>query len=443
MNNLLISSAKQEIDHFLNERYHPAPLTPPPMRKFLFSKAKPIFPKVPYEDYSYEQSLQKFRSYIKTHGAKEEGVRHIGFKLMTQPLLKSGTAVMERHLPTLPRIPFSQQILEDQKSIFYSSRFGDFEGRLHRNIKKFSAILNVFDPHLSGNMPFLVGHRFINGKPVSVLRHAVPTVEKGFHNIEIAGEYQAFLENCKANQQKVLYCALLSPQKIDEHFRLTKLGDLAHKYPETFHFIRIPLDGPLHDIDQFLTLEDYILAIQKDLEVSLFNPYPAKNSFFFSSDVRKVVSESYKDILRFAKYWSKKISLDDPNDQKRAFMMFFSVLLKSQIISKLSIAYYNNSCKDAIDRGAVHLGSDLLWDDFLTGHDLQKTQSFLLRSAVAWPAFMAKTKSVLKKRLVWLYSFARFLEKAVPYHKQMVSLQNQMLHLRVEQGPKLDTRNWI
>lgn len=442
MKNLAISPATQEISQFLNERYHPGPLTPPPMRKFLFSKAKPIFPKVHYDNFSYGQSLQKFREYIKINGAKEEGVRQIGFHLMTQPLLNSGAVVMGRHISPASNPSFSQQISQDQKAISRSLRFGDFEGRLHRNLKKFSAILNVFDPHLSGNMPFLIGNRFINGKTVSVLRHAVPTVEKGFHNIEIAGEYQAFLENCKANDQKVLYCALLSPQKIDEHFRLAKLGELVQKYPKTFHFIRIPLDGPLHDIDKFRTLDDYSIAIQKDLENSLFNPYPTKSSFFFSSDVKKTVSEGYIDILRFTKYWSKKISLDNPKDQKRAFMMLFSVLLKSHILSNLSINYYNNTCKDSIDRGAVHVGSDLLWDDFLTGKALQKENPFLLRSTIAWPAFLAKTKPVLAKRLIWLQSFASFLEKAEPYQKQMISLQKKMLHLHMEHSPQLDTRNW-
>jgi hypothetical protein len=443
MKNLATSPAAQEISHFLNERYHPGPLTPPPMRKFLFSKAKPIFPKVLYDDCSYEESLKKFREYIKIHGAKEEGVHQIGFHLMTQPLLNSGAAVMARHLSNTSDSSFAKQILDDQKAISRSLRFGDFEGRLHRNLKKLSAILNVFDPHLNGNMPFLIGDRFINGKTVSVLRHAVPTVEKGFHNIEIAGEYQAFLENCKANNQKVLYCALLSPQKIDEHFRLTKLGDLVQKYPNTFHFIRIPLDGPLHDINQFRTIDDYSLAIQNDLEASLYHPYPAQNSFFFSPAVRKVVSEGYVDILRYAKYWSKKIALENPKDQKRAFMMLFSVLLKSHIISNLSIDYYNNTCKDSIDRGAVHVGSDLLWDDFLTGKELQKEQPFLFRSVIAWPAFLAKTKPVLAKRLVWLQSFARFLEKAAPYQKQMASLQKEMLHLHMEHSPKLDARNWV
>ncbi len=440
MENAVTSPAIQEVNRFLNGRSSPGLFSPPPMRQFLFDKAKPVFPSSNYEKLSYQESLQKFRKHIKLHGAKEEEVRTIGFRLMTQPLLNFGSAAMARHLSNTSQSSFSKVIFEDQKAVASSPCLGDFEGILHRNLKKFSAILNVFDPHLSGNMPFLLGNRFLNGKKVSILRHAVPTVEQGFHNMEIAGEYQAFLENCKATKEKVLYCALLSPQKIDEHLRLLKLGELAQKYPDSFHFIRIPLDGPLHDIDQFPTLEDYSLAVQKDLEESLFNPYPANSSFFFSSEVRKVVSEKYVEVLRFARHWSKKVSLENPKDQKRAFLMFVSVLLKSHILVKLSIDYYNNTCKDSIDRGAVHVGSDLLWDDFLTGQNLQKSQPFHFRSAIAWPAFLAKTKPVLAKRLVWLQSFARFLEKAAPYRNQMDALQKSMLHLQIDQSPKLDTR---
>jgi hypothetical protein len=76
----------------------------------------------------------------------------------------------------------------------------------------------------------------------------------------------------------------------------------------------------------------------------------------------------------------------------------------------MDINYYNNSCKDAIDRGAAHLITDLVWNSFL--HGTLEQDSLSIRLSAAWPAYMAKTQPIMEERAEWIDAFASFIEKA-------------------------------
>ncbi|MBM3208298.1 MAG: hypothetical protein FJZ57_06830 [Chlamydiae bacterium] len=418
--------------------------------------ASSVFSNTIYDQLEFNEALDKFRSDViserctSTIPADQQKIAH---DFMTQPglpqahfillpLLRGNETIQEKHASL-------QSLLENDRHTIMKIAHTSEQGMLHKNAGKFSGEFGLwFDSVKNGNLPFLLG---TVGR-TCILRHPVPTTEVPSakeNQILISEEYRAFLTYCKENNESVLYTCLLNPKNAVDKKRIQSLLALTAEYKGTFHVMRMPMDGRLSKVHNFESLVLYKHAIQNDIENSIEFPLLDSNEFLFGSrKLSQEVSEKYQEILNLAydmvhiiydplisqatkpadseeipsnsfftttinSLSPKKKSLSEAeilsNESKKALMMLFCTMLRSQLISNLSIDYYNNSCKDAIDRGAAHLVSDLIWNSFL--HQTLEENCLDIRLSAAWPAYMAKTQAIIEERAEWIDSFASFIHK--------------------------------
>lgn len=381
----------------------------------LFERSKSLF--FPNTNLDFKESLAAFR-YRYQFNTKENDTL-LGYGIMTKlPMLMMAEALMSSKL-SKEKNPFLSKTLEnDIMAIHKKTDSRELEGSVARGVNKFLACVNLFDPHLNGNLPFHVGSLTIKGQKTEILRHAVPTNEA--FAVTITEEYMAFLEQCKKNEEQVLYCCLLNPDKSDEKPRieiLTSLQSTSSPYKNTFHFAKFPLDGDLEEIalkgpeeEHFTTLIDYKKNIQAEIikATSIAIELDRTGQFIFSNGIKKTVRENYAKALD----WSfEQVALSnnlDDIEKKQVMMMLFCTTLKHTIFAENKINYYNNTCKDAIDRGAAHLISDLIVNGVLT--DSLEANKHTIRVLASAPAFIAKTQAVLKDRASWYIAVAKWAE---------------------------------
>ncbi len=408
-----------------------------------------VFKDTKYSELKFDEALTSYRNDVEENlkqGPLKEEYKKIARKIMEQSMLPQAAKIMTRYLPTNHfNDSLSNQLQLDRIAIEKNAHKAE-QGILNKQGLKLCGELGVFfDPHMNGNLPFLIGTRDINGSKVKVLRHAVPTIETV--RVKVSEEYKAFLEDCKSRKSKILYCCLLNPNKIREMKLIRILHDIGSKYKDVFSFIRIPLDGILSKVDNDESLDIYRKKIELDIFNEINSPFTLKNEFIFGSkEIVEIVRENYKNISVFSyncivDVYRKKEDLLKNNpkelkfllkEKKQAFMMLFSSVLRSVLIEKLKINYYGNVCKDAIDRASAHLTSDLIWDQFLTG-DL-KTESFKGRISASWPAFMAKTQPVIKSRADWGVSFVKWAESALTlgFRPRILKDYDKLLNIHVD-----------
>lgn len=391
----------QDLDR-LQRRRTPSPLFPNfPALSFVTSSAISLVQLATdsAKEAPFTQLLRNLsQSYLQRQG---NGAR----ALFTQPMLTVAAALLSRQLPMdNGTLSFGKLIQEDRKAIEHRKLTPeDYEGDSLRASRKAKAKMNFFKP-FEYNLPFSVGRRTINGASIETLRHAVPTKEEG--SVSILNSYRSFLQSCREAGESVLYNSLLDPHAADEKKRIEALERLSNNYPDTFHFIRFPLDGRLTKFEG--DFDCYRKAVQEELRLSLEG---SSSTFLFSPAVKRVVEAHQAGVLQFAKeqiegvYGEEK----DSKEARKAFFMLFCVVLKAKILSELRINYYCNTCKDAIDRGAAHLLCDLLLDSMLT-NSLRENRP-ILRVLTAFPAFMAKTQGILKKRAEYITAFSNFLDR--------------------------------
>lgn len=395
-----------------------------------------VFSSLPgYEGLDFDASLQKYRQEVqkKIHHLQEKD-QDISSKIMTQPMLGKAQEILKDYLPEDSARPLSEQFSLDRCSIQKNAPLAG-QGILHKEGLKFGAKIGEFDPHLQGNLPFLVGKRTVCGSQVNILRHPVPTIEKWIGrgregkpllgDIRISEEFKAFLGGCKSRKEKMLYCSLLNPKVPDEWRRLNALQELGRKeFSGTFHFIRFPMDGPLTQLDGEESLESYRKRVEAALKRDLKGQTIFSDFLFGSRKISSLVAKRYQKVLDFSYaqislVYAKKLEQVQGSPQKlqallkerkQAFLMLVCTVLKAALIHKLQVQFYSNTCKDAIDRGSAHLVSDLVWDGFLTGSFPEDRET--LRLIASWPAFMVKTQPILKHRAEWMISFTKFIEEA-------------------------------
>jgi hypothetical protein len=424
---------------------------------------KRIFADTPYATYSsYEEALDAYRqSYREGDSAL---CQQIASRMFDQPIWDLAYETLRPYFLETEGSGFADLFVKDTHAVQKRLRPTIGQGSAYTTALKMTAYASLFDAHRNGNYPYLAGNRFINGRKIGVLRHGVPVREwveptallpkstsgddlreeskesKTLRNSCVAEEYRAFLDHCSSSGRKILYNCLLNPRnrEKDELPRieaLFKLG-LEEKYKHVFHFIRMPADGPIaKGCQDGGTLQSYKELLQTNMETlrtwsdADFQSWETVSkkdlSGFFpgSSKVRDIILEKYPPLLDFA--YSMILRAYDSNDlqdlsakelvhllqeKKQAFMMLFCTLLKMSLITELGITDYNNTCKDAIDRGSMHMICDFLWDCFCSD-DLVRSE-YNLRVQAAWPATMAKTQAILHDRAEWITSFARFLKRA-------------------------------
>ncbi|MBX9923544.1 MAG: hypothetical protein K2Y01_05480 [Rhabdochlamydiaceae bacterium] len=424
-----------------------------------------VFRGTPYAAYtSYEEALDAYRNDCRE--SPSSATQEIAKRMFSLPIWDLAYETLAPYFlggGEKSSDGFADKFVRDTIAVKESLRRDIGQGIVYTTGLKLSAYTFLFDSHRNGNYPYLAGNRFVNGRKIGVLRHGVPVREwlelsailpksksgdniqeeakepKNLGNSRISEEYRSFLDACALEGKKILYNCLLNPYNTegDERPRieaLFKLG-LEEQYKDTFHFIRIPADGPIiKGCKDTTNLESYTGLIRhniKELETwsaADFQSWEAlskKNLKGFvpgSERMRDIILDKYEPLLQFAysviltaydNNGRRDLDLDELThllrEKKQALMMLFCTLLKMCLIKELGITDYNNTCKDAIDRGSMHLVCDFLWDCFLTSS--LKYSEDNLRVHAAWPAVMAKTQAILEDRAEWITSFARWIER--------------------------------
>ncbi len=386
---------------------------------------------------SYRRTLVGERTVDQGYSVESKTTAH---KIFMGLGLSPAIRVLSHYLSEAPSESLAEHLVLDRELIANKSKEAG-HGSVRSNLLKASGVAGIkFDPHMHGNLPYSLGTRTVDGKKVTMLRHALPTIEAIGGGVSVAPEYLAFLENCAFKEAKVLYCSLLNldsqilPSAIaPDKDRTQVIYHLGEQYEGTFHFIRMPMDAPsngknadptLSQVEKYETLDAYRNAIQEEVKKAINHPGDTTNEFIFGSreitDVlcKKIDGASvYERILTFAHdvirdlYAEPGESMLFENQKKQALMMLFSSILRSVLIKELNIQYYNNTCKDTTDRSVAHILSDEVLVHFLRG-DLSEHAIDVRRSA-AWPAFMAKGEAIkIKGRLDWAVSLVELIEKA-------------------------------
>ncbi|NDD57776.1 MAG: hypothetical protein EBZ47_00780 [Chlamydiae bacterium] len=382
-----------------------------------------IFKDTPFDRPNFDTSLQLFRQAVSKDPRISPDLQEIAYKLFTQPGLPQARNELSSRLALTAKqtgfSSFTELFQADRQALLQRGKtYG--QGSFDRAGKKLSGHFGIgFDPVLFGNLPYQVGTRHLSsGTDLMILRHPVPTVEALNTKVEISPEYLAFLSHCQAHGKKVLYISHLKPDG-QEQARINKLHELGANSKGVLHFVKMPLDKPFDRLDNYADVYEYKFAIQEDILTAIEYPTTHRKGFIFGSrTLGNKVEEKYNLLLDLALdmvtdvYSRDNLLNASPlnTESKQAFYMLFCLFLRSFLIQSLDISFVNNTCKDAIDRGAAFLMSDLLWEAFI--HNTLLEEMDTLRLHASWPAYMAKTQAVLEDRAVWIDSLASFLLKA-------------------------------
>jgi hypothetical protein len=427
----------------------------------------------PMKEATDSRSLSPMDQFLKSQeiGIIPASYLEKSYLIMTRPMLNTAKAILKPVVSgsSFPQHSLSQTITQDSSLIKRQMGMNQSEGVLNRAFNQLGAVANVFDPHLNGNTPFSIGKRQIGGKNVQMLRHANPSKEK--IAVNTAGEYIGFLEHSKIHGKKVLYSTLLTPSNFtrDEKPRIAELMKLANspRYQNTLYVNRFPLDGPLHELDSYNTLEEYATEIENRFTINTDT-----SDFMFSRNLEDVAYRNYRTVLKWAlqeiqlKYPAEDRKVADVNykaaqkqvaaakkavtqansavawtfptapsttrlkaaqqqlknakdaltqaktqkeEPQKALMMLFCSVMTDKILTRQDIDFWNKTCKDAIDRGTAFALSDLIFNSALNG-TLQENKENL-RTLAAWPSFMAKTQPILPHRASWAQAFSNWADK--------------------------------
>ncbi len=338
-----------------------------------------------------------------------------------------------------------------QKFVANPYEFSTIQGR------KFASKLNFFDA-IPYNPPFSPGVMIYQSKkrPHELrsciqLRHPVITIEDGPGKfIQIASEYQGFVESAAVKSQKICYCNHLS-SGFDEQNRITAIKNFEAHNSNLF-VISLPILSKVDDksISNKETFCHYLQRLFSDPKLS------DEKGFYFSKNMKSDASISSDQddssisnknaeisvqrevrtefIDDRAHVWIDFLSefLIDENDiffnrngrtkqecskeQKRIhenrvmYLTLLQSLVKRDVIVECQMDFSNNTCKDGIDRGAVHLFFDIYWAMLMNSQENDTEMKANLNALTFFPAFWAKKQAVLEDRLDIILAFARKIE---------------------------------
>lgn len=290
-------------------------------------------------------------------------------------------------------------------------------------IKKAASKLNLMDANMH-NTPFFAGtfEYQIAGQSgrvhcIQQLRHPTPTIEipTGRSGIEIAPEYMAFLREATKRGESVLYSNHQSHRHPDEKKRIEALQSLEALFPKSFYLITLPVLSEIGDRwavgrGNFC---DYLLTLFFDSATR------AKTGLYFSANIElSFVLQSAEKWVNFLK--ENLITDDDALDNtlKLTYVSLLQSLVRRDIALEKNITFCNNTCKDAIDRGAIHLFLDVYWAMITSCQEDSRARLNQLTTLTVYPAFAAKKQAILKDRLAQILAFAEKMESLSPSAKQ-------------------------
>lgn len=281
---------------------------------------------------------------------------------------------------------------------------------LTKEVKKLKSKFNFMDSNLH-NIPFSAGfisYQALNEKEndykfCQQLRHPTPTIEMG--KIKIAQEYKAFIEMASEKGEKILYSNHQSINSFDERNRIESYTQLETQF-SNFSLISLPVLKKIGDekISDKKSFCDYLLKLFSDDDMQ------KKFGFYFSSNLN--LKPDF--LAKRSKIWidfihDHLLSEDEVNDDisRQMYLALLQSFIRRDIIQNCGINYYNNTCKDAIDRGAIHTFFDVYWTLLMNGKERDHTSLRDLTVLTSFPAFAAKKQAILDDRINVILKFAQ------------------------------------
>ncbi|MEI8365669.1 MAG: hypothetical protein WCF65_04540 [Parachlamydiaceae bacterium] len=279
--------------------------------------------------------------------------------------------------------------------------------RVEVNAKKLQGHLNVnFDPHLQGNIPFVLGEVEINGKPVKLLRMGTPTMEYGFGaTAEIIPEFRGYVEGLALQGQKHLYISLQNDkQKLfyagDESGRNSAIKELHHDYPDTFFAVVLAQDSRFYkQVDSKgapLAVEDSNLFKRK-----FFNELTGENTGFYfpktwteDPDFQFGLHQLLEAVHHIAYEDKADLSAQEKKDFIEIYYSYLSIFLMEY--SKADNA--NITCKDAIDRAGKLNSLVLKLIMMIQRKDEIPENKRIHQVYTHAPAFLVKSQAIIHSR---------------------------------------------
>ncbi len=289
------------------------------------------------------------------------------------------------------------------------------------NLRKIGSKLNIMDANLH-NIPFNAGTftYWTQDNPdiacsYQQLRYPTPTIEqwqiptpfRTVHDIDIVPEYLEFLKIAGGRGEAVLYSNHQSPHGEDEKNRIERLAALDVSHPN-FVLVSLPV---MHSIEDE-RISDIPTFCQHLERLILDEEFSEEIGFHFSPKIPKVYLEiQTKKWVEFLRHHFIQKHGIESQELRCVYLTMLEMFLRQDLARKLQVKFCNNTCKDAIDRGAIHLFCDVYWTLLMAGQEKDPKALEHLTLLTMYPAFGAKKQAILSDRLAQILLFATLIEK--------------------------------
>lgn len=257
-----------------------------------------------------------------------------------------------------------------------------------------------------------------NSKPCIVyyIRHPTPTIEQGLNALLarmqggnttiVAPEYIGFLDALKRKNISFLY---VNHQYMDkeakqaslflsaDNNRAEAIQNLENSHKGTFHFLSLPLDGPVVKEIQKNDLEGWKKKLISTLieEKNGFRlPKKFKESPLSNTEKLKMITKFFNELQGL--YFSGKSDLN--KKERRVLLVVFYSYLKAYFKAEYEVGVMASVCKDNKDRGGVSACIDEAIFNLRLGKedDQQALHDLYLRTLAP---FMIKYQEIVDYRL--------------------------------------------
>ena len=277
--------------------------------------------------------------------------------------------------------------------------------------KKLMGHINAdFDPHLDGNLPFVLGSVNIGDKHVKLLRMGSPTIEILGQYAEINPEFIGYMESLrldvtKGNEgKKHLYISLQNdkPKGIlggDESARNKAIKELQERFPKNFFAVVLAQDSNFYkQIDK----NGVRLPTQnaKEFSQELYNQMlkDPNSGFYFPEEWKadKQFKQGVDQLLRNVKEIVFGDKADLTRQEKQDFIEIFYAYLAIFLAEYSKTDNLNITCKDAIDRAGKLNSLVLKLIMTIQGNANNSKYQRIHQVLTHFPAFWVKSQAIIR-----------------------------------------------
>jgi hypothetical protein len=212
------------------------------------------------------------------------------------------------------------------------------------------------DPNMQGGPPYQKFTLTCKGKKAVNIRIPTPTI-----GTEVNSEFKGYLEFLKVSQQKHLYINLQQASKHKaypgENERSNNLIKLSQetKYKDVLTVVTLDKNSPFYFQKNEFENMDIAEEFKKKFLERMFSSKTSDSGFYFPDRIGDFSKDQLKEWVKTSmdtihrEFFSNTETLDKKKRQN--FIELSYNLLISKLLDISNANYYNNSCKDCIDRG--------------------------------------------------------------------------------------------